>query len=306
MHEAYSTYSGEDETALSGPALAAEQIRDIVASPKLGLHIEESETAEMWSKRLSDWAMDAKLEGALDIAGYSEEECTDGSNKLLRLGLMTPHFVYASEHKKAHTNDTAEIRDLIKYNEVLRTALKANSELSPQEFAAYLQSITMWADVPTAHRLSTEKIINTTINGARGELIFGQIVDSESMRNKGIFYRDASTEDDIRGIDCRVSILFGQDRVILPVNVKTSTRQIASLANSKESKPYAIAGNAAVMWAGVNLADLKDNLLLDQDAAEKKVEPMAKLLRMAGADYYDKVRKGLISRDLGQFATRVA
>lgn len=301
-------HSAEKEPVPTDLNLIADQMRDVLSIPELEMNAASESTPEESCKKLFEWAKSGQIESGLATAGYFEDEWTEDSKKLLQLGLMTPYLISTgSEHDKGKSADTL---DLVEYNEVLRESIKSNPQIKAREFAFFLQGAAMLGDLPESYRKSSEHLINRYINGARSELIFEQILNSETVKSSRITYENASAEDDIRGIDFVVNVPFGGGKdainVRMPVDVKSTSAQIASYAKLSSTKTHAIYRDSVVMWSGVDLNGLGDSLLLNPSLVETKGAPMEKIIRIAASDYYNEARLGNVNDKLGRISTKYA
>lgn len=264
------------------------------------------------SQRVFNWAKAADMKEVLKAAGYEEDESTEDSNKLLKLALMTPYAIYTQHKTEAGNNSFYE--ELAESHQILKEAVKANPHLNPYDLAFFLQGVAMEAGLPIVNKKSTERIISEEINAVRSELNFEMIMQSEAMRTNHITYEAAGTEEDEKdfmGADGIIKTSFSnknyQVGVQMPVNIKSTAKEIASLNRSKEAAVYAIEDDTIVaIWSGVDLHQLGNRLLIDEETAEAKAGPTAEMLRTAAASYYREVQRGEIRTGIGRVATRIA
>lgn len=309
MYEvSFSSHFSEKEPSPTNLDLVTDQMRDVLSIPELNMGAASELTPEERCKELFEWAKSDQIESGLEAAGYFEDEWTEDSKKLIQAGLMTPYSV--SIGSKHGTKTNINTLELVEYNEMLRASIKSNPHIKAREFAFFLQGAAMLGDLPESYRKSSEYLINSCINGARSELIFEQILNSESIKSSRITYEDATAEEDVRGIDFLVHVPFGSGKdevsVSMPVDVKSTSSQVASYAKSSNAKTHAIYRGSVIMWSGVDLNGLGDSLLLDPSLAEAKGAPMEKVIRIAASDYYNEVRLGNVNNKLGHVSAKYA
>ncbi len=275
--------------------------------PEGGAFSEEDSLAlSIWTKENGD-----NLPKILSEIGYYPEEITDGNIARLKLCLRTPRFIYA-QARKDRTGDSRLVPELADYNESLRETVIANPNMSKKDLSLLLHGAVMWAGLPDSYRVSCSEMIEKTINGARGELVMEQIARSKSAQAAGIGFEATSVEDDVRGVDCRLTVPLQikneEITISLPVDVKFDRRQILDLLDvDEEIKPYKIKNGKAVMWAGTTKDDLNGSLMLDEAAAEKKGAALTPIVQRAAEEFYDiQSRRRPYRQAMGNYGLRSA
>ncbi len=301
----------EEQSSEERLELISFQMRDIVTTPGYGPTFKEDATAIEKTKQLSDWAKTSDIDMTLEGIQYYEDERTDANLKLVKLGLMTPYFVYG-QHARDHGKDTFSKEELIEYRETLHEAILANPDLKATDFAESLQSTVLKSDLPESYRFSSGSIIEGALNGARGELIVEQIALSEAAKAAGITYEDSSVEEDARGIDFYLiaPIQRGNSviNVKMPGDVKFNLEQVSALQDPDEAQmPYTIKNGKVILWPGTSKEDFKGTLLLSQAAVEEKAKKMVPFLHMAAEEYYDYLQnQRRIRQNIGRRGVRSA
>lgn len=228
----------------------------------------------------------------LDKAGYGIDEFAEKQLMLLRIGLMTPGAMASNQ----------PVIEKIKYNRLLQETILANREMKATEFANFLQDAYFLRDPHCASYKSAEISINQLLNGARAELAFRSII----AKIDGFGFAESTPEEDQVGVDLWILVPFGKgkDRTIvkMPADIKSTPQLLQPYIQGDFPKPYGINNNAMVIWCGVDMAELGDNLLPDDSLSEQKSGPMSVVLEHAAIEYATLVRKGKIASDLGRIA----
>lgn len=122
---------------------------------------------------------------------------------------------------------------------------------------------------PLSERDVSEGLHNT-LRGARAEYTFKTIA-----AELGLLVTESSTDEDLRGIDCFVSIL-GPDGAILksfPVDVKASMQKVIDVVGGidvRDAKAFGIRRRNVVYWPGIVDDDFDDSFQL-KDSSKKRV-----------------------------------
>jgi hypothetical protein len=237
---------------------------------------------------------------------YQPEELDDASLALLKLCLLTPHHVDNQMKRDLEQDNTQGLkREMVEYGEAMRNAVRADPDIRQSSLIKYLRNVVQQARMPYPHIQSSRRIFEQITNGMIGELAAEDLVRSPAAQEAGIVYHETSTDDDLRGVDIRVTIPIqrGRRRIDVPVNLDPKYNRsyfLSRLPASRQDQIYIARGQRATIWPLVDWEEMDDRMTLTEEQVIEKGVQMVPVLQEIAEDIYDwNTRAGM-----GRTATR--
>lgn len=320
MTEKYPSYDFENELDrldLRASKRIGMQMTDIIRLPDQDLMPDpEGFTVENGLK-LAEFARENSIDDLREVLiearghlpegqQYQPEELDDASLALLKLCLLTPRHVENQMTRDIQYDNTPELkREMVEYGEVMRNAVRADPDIRQSSLIKYLRNIVHQARMPQSYIQSSRRIFEQITNGMIGELAAEDLARSPAAQKAGIIYHETSTDDDLRGVDIRVTVPIqrGRRRIDVPVSLdpKYNRSYFSSrLPANRQDQIYIVRGERATIWPLVDWEEMNDRMTLTEEQVKEKGTQIVPVLQEIAEDIHDWTSR----TSMGKTATR--